>query len=80
MKNTMCKLSGLTAGLMVCTLALCSTGCQSWIGGQTLPSPHYLTDDIQYFPKGPEFRLTNTVRQHEEYRLQQEAIEAGLTE
>ncbi|MCA9040289.1 MAG: hypothetical protein KDA65_08090 [Planctomycetaceae bacterium] len=80
MKNVMGKLTGMTTGLMVCALALTSIGCQSWIGGQTLPSPHYLTDDIQYFPKGPEFRLTNTVRQLEEYRLQQEAIEAGIVE
>ncbi|MDA1051772.1 MAG: VWA domain-containing protein [Planctomycetota bacterium] len=28
------------------------------VGGQTLPSPHYLTDDIQYFAPGPEFKLT----------------------
>lgn len=80
MKNTMGKLTGMTTGLMVCALSLCSTGCQSWIAGQTLPSPHYLSDDIQYFPRGPEFRLTNTVRAHEAYRLEQEAIEAGLAE
>lgn len=80
MKNTMCKLSGIAGGLVVCALAVSSTGCQSTVGGQTLPSPHYLTDDIQYFPKGPEFRLTNAVRRQEEYRLQQEAIENGLEE
>lgn len=34
------------------------TGCQSSIGGQTLPSPYYLTDDVQYFPPGPEFKLS----------------------
>ncbi len=34
------------------------SGCQSDIGGQTLPSPYYLYDDIQYFPAGPEFPLT----------------------
>lgn len=40
--------------------AVCAgiTGCQSDIGGQTLPSPYYLYDDIQYFPAGPEFQLT----------------------
>ncbi|MEL7497564.1 MAG: hypothetical protein AAFN77_08135 [Planctomycetota bacterium] len=37
--------------------AVASTGCQTSIGGQTLPSGHYLRDDIQYFPKGPEFKL-----------------------
>lgn len=33
-------------------------GCQVDIGGQTLPSPYYLQDDIQYFPAGPEFKLS----------------------
>ena len=33
------------------------TGCQMDIGGQTLPSPYYLKDDVQYHPKGPEFKL-----------------------
>jgi hypothetical protein len=31
------------------------TGCQVDVGGQTLPSPYYLQDDVQYFPPGPEF-------------------------
>ena len=33
------------------------TGCQSSVGGQTLPSPYYMSDDVQYFPPGPEFKL-----------------------
>ena len=33
------------------------TGCQVDVGGQTLPSPYYMYDDVQYFPKGPEFVL-----------------------
>jgi hypothetical protein len=33
------------------------TGCQVDVGGQTLPSPYYLQDDIQYFPRGHEFKL-----------------------
>ena len=33
------------------------TGCQSQIGGQTLPSPHYLTDDVQYFAPTGEMKL-----------------------
>jgi hypothetical protein len=35
-----------------------ATGCQVDVSGQTLPSPWYLRDDIQYFPPGPEFKLT----------------------
>ncbi len=33
------------------------TGCQVEIGGQVLPSPYYMSDDVQYFPPGPEFKL-----------------------
>ncbi len=35
------------------------TGCQVDVGGQTLPSPYYQEDDVQYFPAGPEFKLSN---------------------
>lgn len=38
--------------------AVTLTGCQVDVGGQTLPSPYYLQDDIQYFPSGPEFKLS----------------------
>jgi len=41
-------------GLLV---AVGLTGCQVDVGGQTLPSPYYLSDDVQYFPPGPEFKL-----------------------
>ena len=74
--------------LLLASLLLVSTmpGCilpgygtlQTSIGGQTLPSAYYLDDDVQLFPAGPEFKLTNTVRAMEEYRLQQETINAGL--
>jgi hypothetical protein len=33
------------------------TGCQIEAGGQTLPSPYYLSDDIQYYAPGPGFKL-----------------------
>jgi hypothetical protein len=33
------------------------TGCQAEYAGQTLPSPWYLTDDVQYYAPGPEFKL-----------------------
>ncbi len=33
------------------------TGCQMDIAGQTLPSPTYLSDDVQYYAPGPEFKL-----------------------
>jgi len=49
------RIIGLAA-LGLAGLAL--TGCQVDVGGQTLPSPYYLQDDIQYFPSGPEFKLS----------------------
>lgn len=36
-----------------------NTGCQVHVAGQTLPSPYYLDDDVQYFPAGPENKLAN---------------------
>jgi hypothetical protein len=33
------------------------TGCQVEVGGQLLPSPYYMQDDVQYYPPGPEFKL-----------------------
>src|SRR5690606_4541069 len=39
------------------TGALGLTGCHIESNGQVLPSPYYLTDDIQYFPPGSEFKL-----------------------
>lgn len=53
------------------------TGCQSTVGGQTLPSAYYLRDDVQYFPAGPEFKLTNTVQAMEKYKLDQGYGESG---
>lgn len=44
------------AGLMA-VAAISSTGCQMNVGGQTLPSPYYIDDDVQYFQSGPEFKL-----------------------
>lgn len=59
-------------------LAMLSTGCQSTIGGQTLPSAFYLQDDVQFFPAGPEFKLTRQVQAMEEYKLRQQGAEPAL--
>jgi hypothetical protein len=42
--------------LMLPGLAM-AAGCQVDVGGQTLPSPYYMHDDVQYFAPGPEFKL-----------------------
>ncbi|EAQ80029.1 MULTISPECIES: hypothetical protein [Blastopirellula] len=47
--------AALVCGMTV--IAAAATGCQIDVGGQTLPSPYYMTDDVQYYPKGPEFIL-----------------------
>ena len=40
------------AGLLltITLLSVMNVGCQSTVGGMTLPSPYYLEDDTQYFP------------------------------
>lgn len=48
----------LLGGCLVAGAGISLTGCQVDVGGQTLPSPYYLQDDIQYFPAGPEFKLS----------------------
>lgn len=55
--------------------ALTLTGCQSSIGGQTLPSPYWQTDDVQYFPPGPEFKLSREAAAMKAFK--QEQIRAG---
>lgn len=72
MKLFTTKYIGRFAVLAVSTLPVIGAGCQGSIGGQTLPSAYYLTDDVQYFPAGPEFLLPNQERVLEEYRLQQQ--------
>ena len=67
--------------LLACGLfAVTAIGCQTDIGGQSLPSGYYLGDDIQFFPAGPEFIIPNQVRALEEYRLERQAIQDGLAE
>ena len=72
--NQIGRLAVLSCG----ALPLVVAGCQGSVGGQTLPSAYYLTDDVQYFPAGPEFQLSNQERVLEEYRLEQQAIREGL--
>jgi len=57
-KKELRPLCGLLIGLAL-VACLGTTGCQVQVGGQTLPSPYYLTDDVQFFPPGPEFKLAH---------------------
>ncbi len=51
MRRWMAPLALLALGIVA--------GCQVDVGGQTLPSPYYTQDDVQYFPPGTEFYLAN---------------------
>ena len=55
--------------------SLAATGCQVDIAGQTLPSPYYMFDDVQYFPPGPEFKLTNEAAAMKAYKAERELNE-----
>ena len=64
----------ILAGMVLCG-CLGAVGCQSDISGQTLPNPWYMTDDVQYFAPGSEFKLAKEAAalkaQNEEAALQQ---------
>jgi hypothetical protein len=60
-------------GAGIAMAALCSTGCQGTYNGQTLPSPWYISDDIQYFPPGPEFKLSREAAAMKAYKADLEA-------
>ncbi len=47
------------------------TGCQVDVGGQTLPSPYYMSDDVQYYAPGPEFKLEREAAALREARAEQ---------
>jgi hypothetical protein len=47
------------------------TGCQVETGGQTLPSPYYLDDDVQYYPPGSEFKLAKEAAAMKAYNQDQ---------
>jgi hypothetical protein len=66
------KLRGLAAAALLPALTLLA-GCQVEMGGQTLPSPYYLTDDVQYYAPGPEFKLAREAAAMQE---QAEAIQS----
>jgi hypothetical protein len=61
---------GFSRGLLALAAigGLSLTGCQVDVGGQTLPSAYYLQDDIQYFPAGPEFKLSKEAAAQKAYK------------
>jgi len=62
-------------GLALNCLATCLfSGCQTTIGGQTLPSAYYLRDDVQYFPSGTETQLPLARQAMEDYKAGQREL------
>lgn len=68
------KTNWLVCIALAATFCCCGmmTGCQVSVGGQTLPSAYYLDDDVQYFRKGPEFKLAREAAALKEARAQEE--------
>jgi hypothetical protein len=64
--RTVLLAAGLLAGVGL-------TGCQSDFGGQSLPSPYYMSDDVQYFPPGAEFKLSKEAAAMKAYNQDQAA-------
>ncbi|WP_428307874.1 hypothetical protein [Lacipirellula sp.] len=60
----------LAGGLLLLACGM-STGCQIDVAGQTLPSPYHLSDDVQYYAPGPEFKLANEAAALSEARAQE---------
>jgi hypothetical protein len=70
----------LTAAALLCPALALAAGCQVEMAGQTLPSPFYLTDDVQYYAPGPEFKLAREAAalQEQAEAVRSEAQPAGL--
>ena len=70
-QNKTCNTTRLVVlGLLLSAGLASATGCQVSIAGQTLPSPYYLTDDVQYFPAGPQNKLANETAALEKARAE----------
>jgi len=79
MEATMRRFATRFSGLLYLVAAGCAvacTGCQVDVGGQTLPSAYYQTDDVQYFPPGPEFKLSREAAAQKAY-AEDKALEEG---
>ncbi len=70
------RMKSRTLSLVLCgasiVAAVASTGCQMSIAGQTLPSAYYLRDDVQYFAKGPEFKLAREAEALKQARAEEQ--------
>lgn len=74
---TVRSFSARVVAVMVALAGIATTGCQVDVGGQTLPSAYYLQDDIQYFPAGPEFKLSKEAAAQKAYKKEFTEQNAG---
>ena len=51
---------------LAAAIGLGQAGCQTWVGGMTLPSPRYLQHYPQYFSPDPEFPLPRELASQED--------------
>jgi hypothetical protein len=69
------KPSNLLVRLLCCGVGLVAlaagVGCQADLGGQTLPSPYYLTDDLHYAAPGHEFPLSREAAAMQQFKNSQ---------
>ncbi len=70
-KHTKGWMHALVSAVMLAA-AVTSTGCQVSMSGQTLPSPYYYMDDVQYFAPGPEMKLTEEANMMKAYNAEQD--------
>ena len=49
-------------------ISLGLTGCTGEYAGQNLPSGYYLSQQVQYYPPGPEFKLSQEAAAQKAYR------------
>lgn len=66
--------AAVLAGALLALTTSSGCGLQTNIAGQTLPSPFYLRDDVQYFPAGPEERLPIMKAELARYKAEQAAL------
>ncbi|GEM_PF-1558996 len=65
-KGLIWMLAGVAFGAL-----FAGTGCQVEVGGQMLPSPYYLKDDVQYYAPGTEFKLAREAAALKEAQAQE---------
>lgn len=76
-KTVRWTLAGLFGAFLFGTLPFL-TGCQLSQNGQTLPSPYYLDNKIQYFPSGNEFQYQQEVDRMKREQVDRDMANAGV--